>query len=145
ADASSPSDNSAIASLPGSDPIGKSYAISLAEAKALNLSSGSGLDGYVGFNNTVAYDYDNSDGVSSGKYDFFGVAAHEITEVMGRMMWGGSGGSPTPLNLFHFSAPGARTFSGTTTGYFSADNGVTNSNNFNTDPRGDFGDWAQSA
>ena len=34
---------------------------------------------------------------------------------------------------------------GTTPGYFSLDNGVTNLDNFNTSPGGDFGDWATSA
>jgi len=145
ADASSATDNSAVASLPAADPIGTSYMISLAEAKALNLSSSSHLDGYVGFNSGGVFDYDSSDGITTGKHDFYGAAAHEITEVMGRMMWGGGGGSPTALNLFHFSAPGVRTFSGTTAGYFSANNGVTNLDSFNTDPRGDFGDWASSA
>src|SRR5262249_40273170 len=66
------------------------------------------------------------------------------TEVMGRAM-GQSPGHYTELDLFHFSAPGVRTFSGTTTGYFSADNGNTNLNNFNTNTAGDFGDWASSA
>ena len=146
ADASSATDNSAVASLPASDPIGKTYVVSTAEAKALNLLSSNALDGYVGFDNGGVFDYDNSNGVTPGLYDFYGVAAHEITEVMGRMMSGGTNGSsPTALDLFHFSAPGTRTFSGTTKGYFSADNGVTNLNNFNTDSHGDFGDWAASA
>src|SRR5215831_1692690 len=72
------------------------------------------------------------------------TAAHEITEVMGRLMWAGSPGYGA-LDLFHFSAPGERTFSGTTKGYFSADNGVTNLDYFNSNPGGDFGDWAASA
>ena len=146
ADASSAADNSAVASLPASDPIGKTYVVSTAEAKALNLLSSNALDGYVGFDSSGVFDYDNSNGVTAGQYDFYGVAAHEITEVMGRIMSGGtSGSSPTALDLFHFSAPGTRTFSGTTAGYFSADNGATNLNNFNTNGRGDYGDWAASA
>ena len=35
-----------------------------------------------------------------------------------------------------------RDFSGTTPGYFSINGGQTNLNNFNTNPGGDFGDWA---
>ena len=35
-------------------------------------------------------------------------------------------------------------FSGTTPGYFSPNGGFTNLGNFNTDPYGDFGDWAGS-
>src|ERR1035437_9170321 len=56
---------------------------------------------------------------------------------------GGSGYSP--LDLFHYSAPGVRDFSGTTPGYFSINGGQTNLNKFNTNPGGDFGDWASSA
>ena len=54
----------------------------------------------------------------------------------------GQSGVYNPLDLFHYSAPGVRTLSGTTPGYFSVNNGQTNLNNFNTNPGGDFGDWA---
>jgi hypothetical protein len=144
ADASSATDNSAIASLPAANPTGTSYMIATAEAKALNLPSNASVDGSVGFNSTGIFDYDNSDGISPGQYDFYATAAHEITEIMGRHLWGGSPGYAA-LDLFHFSAPGVRTFSGTTPGYFSTDNGVTNLDYFNTNPGGDFGDWAASA
>jgi len=146
ADATSATDNSANASLPATNPLGSSsYLIATAEAKALGLlSSTSNLDGYIGFGSSFAFDYDRSNGISNGQYDFYAVAAHEITEVMGRHLWGGSPGY-TALDLFHFSAPGVRTFSATTPGYFSTDNGVTNIDNFNTNPGGDSGDWAASA
>ena len=144
ADASSATDKSAIASLPAADPRGTSYMIATAEAKALHLSSSSGFDGSVGFNGTGIFDYDNSNGITPGQYDFYATAAHEITETLGRILWAGSPGY-TALDLFHFSAPGERTFSGTTKGYFSVDNGVTNLDYFNSSPGGDFGDWAQSA
>ena len=54
------------------------------------------------------------------------------------------GTSYEPLDLFHYSAAGVRDFSGTTAGYFSPDGGTTNLGNFNTNPNGDFGDWAAS-
>ena len=146
ADATSATDNSANASLPATNPLGSSsYRIATAEAKALGLlSSTTNLDGNIGFGSSYAFDYDRSNGISSGQYDFYAVAAHEITEVMGRHLWGGSPGY-TALDLFHFSAPGVRTFSMTTPGYFSTDNGVTNLDNFNTNSGGDYGDWAASA
>src|SRR5262249_25256048 len=51
-----------------------------------------------------------------------------------------------PLDLFHYATSNHnRTFSGTTAGYFSPDGGVTNLDDFNTNPNGDFGDWAASA
>lgn len=148
-DAKSVDDTHASALLPASDPTGADYWVATAEAKALGLATGTGTDGYVGFSDKYSFDYDTSDGVSTGLYDFFGVVAHEITEVMGRQLMVGAsfGGGPAyePMDLFHFSAPGVRTFVGTQAGYFSLDNGVTNLDNFNTSASGDFGDWASSA
>src|ERR1019366_193536 len=148
-DAKSVSDMTAIATLPSSDPTnGGNFYVATAEAKALGLDSGSFTDGYVGFSSGAGFDYNNSDGVTAGQYDFMGTVMHEISEVLGRETMDGnfSGGSGySPLDLFHYSAPGIRTFSGTTPGYFSVDNGQTNLNNFNTNPGGDFGDWAGSA
>ncbi len=152
ADAKSTDDATATGTLPGNDPTnGGRYWVATAEAKALALLGGSSsLDGYVGFSSAAnIFDYDNSDGVTAGRYDFFGVVAHEFSEVMGRQLMVGQsfGGSISyePLDLFHYSAPGSRTFSGTQTGYFSLDGGSTNLDNFNTNPNGDFGDWASSA
>src|SRR5882672_683907 len=150
-DAKSADDSSSVASL-GNDPTGGNYWVSTAEAKALGLAGASGnLDGFVGFSNVAGiFDYDRSNGITPGTYDFFAVIAHEVSEVMGRIFLLGSsiGGTPNSydaMDLFHFSAPGVRTFSGTQTGYFSVDNGTTNLDNFNTNPNGDFGDWAASA
>jgi hypothetical protein len=49
-----------------------------------------------------------------------------------------------PLDMFHFSAPGVRTYSATMPGYFSIDNGVTDLADFNSTPPGDPSDWAAS-
>ena len=65
---------------------------------------------------------------------------------MGRQMLDGDGSKLyEPLDLFHYSAPGVRDFSGTTAGYASINGGATDLNNFNTNTSGDFGDWASSA
>jgi hypothetical protein len=150
ADALSSADHSAVASLPTRDPTGGGfYWVSTAEGKALGLYSGTGLDGSIGFSSTANFDYNTADGVTAGSYDFFGAAAHEISEVMGRVLLTGGrisifNHSFTPLDLFHFSASHARIFSGTAAGYFSADNGVTNLQNFNTNPAGDSGDWSSA-
>ena len=149
ADATSASDASAIASLLATNPTGNgTFWVSTAEAKALGLApSGTSTDGYVGFSSSAnIFDYNNADGVTAGQYDFYGVVLHELTEVMGRQTMDGQSfaGTPgyEPLDLFHYSAPGVQTFSGTQPGYFSADGGTTNLANFNTNPGGDFGDWA---
>jgi len=151
ADATSGTDAAAVATLPTSDPTnGGTYWMTTAEAKALGLASGSSLDGYVGFGSAAnLFDYNNSDGVTAGQYDFMGTVAHEISEVLGRQTADGQNIAGTigytPLDLFHYSAPGTRDLSGTQAGYFSANGGVTNLNNFNTSTGGDFGDWAGSA
>src|SRR5262249_28752465 len=121
---------------------GGTFYVSTANAKAMGLISGNFLDGFVGFSNGVGFDYDTSDGVSAGTYDFYSVVLHEISEVLGRTMNGGSGAAWYPLDLFHYTSSGVRTLSGTTPGYFSVDNGQTNLNTFNSNPGGDFGDWA---
>jgi hypothetical protein len=151
ADAKTADDASAVATLPATSPVSGTFWTSTAEAKALGLTgTSSSLDGYVGFAAGNLFDYDNSNGVSAGLYDFYGTVAHEITEVMGRaLLVGGTIGSTPhgyyPLDLFHYSANGVHDFSGTTPGYFSINGGATNLNNFNTNPGGDFGDWASSA
>jgi Ca2+-binding RTX toxin-like protein len=149
ADSTSASDASAAASLPSTNPTGTgTFWVTTAESKALGLSSSnSSIDGYVGFGSGAnLFDYNNSDGVTAGQYDFYGVVLHEMTEVMGRQMMDGQTFAGTrgyePLDLFHYSATSVHTFSGTTAGYFSADGGNTNLHNFNTNPGGDFGDWA---
>jgi hypothetical protein len=149
ADAKTSTDTSAIANLPTSDPTGSNhYWLATAEAKALGLlGASSAIDGYVGFSSTATFDYNNTDGVTG--YDFYGVVAHEISEVMGRFLLVGQsvGGvsSYDPLDLFHYSSAGTRDFVGTTPGYFSVDGGTTHLANFNTNPGGDFGDWAPSS
>ncbi len=153
ADANTSDDASAVASLPAADPVGgtHNYWVSTAEAKALGLNtSTTSIDGYVGFSNTAGlFDYNNGDGVTAGAYDFFGVVAHEFSEVMGRTLLTGTtalNGLPAydALDLFHYSAPGVHTFSGTTnSSYFSINGGSTSLNTFNNASNGgDAGDWA---
>jgi hypothetical protein len=146
ADATSAADQTALVSLPSSDPgAGGSYWVATAEAKAMGLAgASSSLDGYVGFSSAPnIFDYNNADGVTAGQYDFFGVVAHEISEVMGRFIMGGS--SYTPLSLFDYSAAGVRDMSGAQPGYFSINGGSTNLDSFNSNAGGDLADWASSA
>jgi hypothetical protein len=149
-DATSTADHSSVASLPANDPTGGGhFYLTTANAKALGLYAGSGMDGYVGFSSTVAMDYDASNGVTAGSFDFFGVVAHEFSEVMGREMLTGETFGSTPksysaLDLFHYASAGVRTFSGGTTGYFSINGGVTHLQSFNTSAGGDYGDWSST-
>jgi Ca2+-binding RTX toxin-like protein len=151
ADAKTADDTTAVGTLPASDPIPGSHVfwLATAEAMALGLAGGSSLNGYVGFSSSASFDYDNSNGVTAGQYDFFGVVAHEITEVMGRQMMVGQTFQGQKafelLDLFHYSSAGVRDFSGTQAGYFSINGGSTNLDSFNTNAGGDFGDWAASA
>jgi hypothetical protein len=149
--ASSADQVSAANSLPSSDPTGSgNYWVATAEAKALGLMGpSSSVDAFVAFSSSFPFTYNDSNGVAAGTYDFYGVALHELTEGMGRVLFVGDHGigsnSYTPLDLLHYSSQGTRDFSGTTAGYFSLDGGHTNLDNFNTNPNGDFGDWASSA
>ena len=102
------------------------------------------------FSNSATFDYDRTDGIASGAFDFWGVVAHELTEVMGREVNAignnvASGPGYHPLDLFKFSAAGTNEFVGTNAGYFSVDDGTTQLLDFNTSVNGDFGDWAGTA
>jgi VCBS repeat-containing protein len=153
-DSTSADDATAVASLPGTDPVTGTHTWTMtpAEEMALGLipDNGTASDGSVRFSNTATFDFDRTDGIAPGAFDFFGVVAHEFTEIMGRELNAvgntvASGAGDHPLDLFKFSAAGAREFVGTNAGYFSIDGGATNLDNFNTATNGDFGDWAASA
>lgn len=151
ADAKTADDATAVASLPATSPVNGTFWTSTAEAKALGLMGASSqVDGFVGFASGNLFDYDSSNGITGGQYDFYGTVAHEISEVMGRSLMTGSTignthNSYDVLDLFHYSANGVRDFVGSTPGYFSVNGGATNLDNFNTNPNGDYGDWASSA
>ena len=137
---------SAVSSLPSSAPVNGNFYLTLADATALGLySSSTALDGYVGFSSSATYGYNDSSGVPAGDYDLYGVVAHEISEVMGRISLLATSNGYSDLDLFRYSAPGIRSFLGTTSAYFSANGGNTDLNYFNSNPSGDFGDWASSA
>jgi len=148
-DAKSADDASAVASLPVDAPVNGDFWVTRGEAKALGMinPASTRLDGYVGFNGSAnIFDYDTSNGVSHGQYDFYAVAAHEITEIMGRQLMdgGSSGNNYEPMDLFHYAGPENPIFVGDQAGYFSPDAGNTNLGDFNTNPSGDLGDWASS-
>jgi hypothetical protein len=80
------SDQSAVASLPAIDPTdGRGELMSTAQAKALSLLNHNATDGFVGFDKTASWTFDPTNRAVPGKFDFVGVAEHEISEVLGRM------------------------------------------------------------
>ena len=118
--ATSADQKTAVGTLPTTAPTGStSYSIATAEAKALGLTgASSSLDGYVGFGSAYSYTFDSNNRAVSGQYDFIGVAAHEITEVMGRGSYLGEGLGYTALDLFRYSSPGIRQLTAGRTGWF---------------------------
>ena len=59
--------------------------ISRSNAKAIGLLSANDAaeDANITFNETFNFDFDQSDGITSGQFDFVGIAAHEIGHAMG--------------------------------------------------------------
>lgn len=148
--ASNPSNTAlttAVKYLPSATPSGVSkYVVASSEAKALGLISGtqSSLDGSIGFAGS-ALNYAFSPGsVTSGKYDFEAVAAHELDEVLGRISGVDSNGAfRTPFDLFRYGSPGNLSYSYNAPSYFSIDGGKTALGQFNYSASGgDRGDWA---
>lgn len=160
ADASSADDTAANGTLPTADPITDpppagpnphTYNVVQAEAMAMGMipDNGNVNDGISTFSNTALFDYDRSDGIAAGATDFFGVVAHEFSEIMGRATnafnnTAAFGPGYRPLDLFSYSGLNTRGLVGTNVHYFSIDSGATNLNNFNTANNGDFGDWANN-
>ena len=146
ADATSSVDASAVASLTSTDPTGGgSFVVATAQAKALGLAGpGGSPDGYVGCSSSAPFDYSTVSRAVAGEYDFVGTALHEITEVMGRISDLGSG-DYSVFDLFRYSAAGMHSLVGGQSAYFSVDGGATNLDKFNTNPSGDYGDWAATA
>ena len=87
--------------------------------------------------------YTFSGGISPGTFDFRGVAAHEISEVMGRIGLSGGGNSFSLIDNFSYTGPGTKGLRGGPGNSFSIDNGITLLKLFNnSDFGGDTRDWA---
>lgn len=118
--------------------------ITSAQEKALGLlaPNAATIDGSVGFAadpNQSLFAYSSTDRAVGGKYDFIGVAEHEITHALGRVAINGYSAA---LDLFRYAAPGEHAPAGAPS-YFSIDGGVTNLDDFAA--VGDVADWATSA
>ncbi len=134
-----------------SEPTSSQFFITSAETKAMGYvnPTSTSLDGYVGFSSSYPMYYGTTGTPSANQYDFFSIAEHELTEVMGRIGVEGANMNGaktyTPLDLFHYSAPGKLTMAGNG-GYFSVNNGQTNLGAYNNAAvnGGDVADWASS-
>ena len=138
-------------------PTTGNFFVTSAEAKALGLVShcSTAIDGYIGISSSSSLVYFPANGGTIGKsqFDGVGIAAHEISEVMGRIgLEGGTLGTYmdvyTPLDLFRYEAPNVRDLT-PTPGYFSINGGSGGATNLNTynDPQngGDAADWASAS
>jgi hypothetical protein len=143
--------------------------INTANAKALGLLTNyNGLDAEITFNNQFTWDFNRSNGISGGTYDFVGIAAHEIGHALGFVSGvddldyyssPGNGGpyndsdftDVTTLDLFRYStlskaAPGGSVIdwtADTRDKYFSIDGGATKLASFSTGST--FGDGRQAS
>ncbi|HEY8903193.1 MAG TPA: NF038122 family metalloprotease [Chthoniobacterales bacterium] len=147
---SSADDQSAVNSLPSTNPTnGGTFSMTSSEEKALGLFSPNNpsSDGTFTFGLGFNYTFDPNHRAISGEYDFIGIAEHEISELMGRVYGlNQNGGGYVPLDLFRYTGTGVRSFSISATGvYFSINGGTTDLKAFNSDPSGDFQDWAGGA
>jgi hypothetical protein len=157
-------DKTAIDNLPVSDT--HTFKLTRANGKALGIIvSDSATDGSITFNNASNFDYTHAGTggnlADATAYDFFGVAAHEVSEIMGRVSFIVTGGQfnsyVQPLDLFKRDGSNNLSFDGAVASTFSIDGGTTDLLTFNNltnpasppgspfvTPNGDFADWADS-
>ena len=135
------------------DGVASNFFVTSANMKALGLvDPAAGLDGFIGFSSTAPISFGQF-APGPNQYDAVGVAAHEISEVMGRVGLEGatlqaSDGTIfpnvyTPLDEFRYSAPGVPDVT-PSAGYFSLNDGATQILPFNDylNNFGDPADWA---
>lgn len=123
---------------PDNTAISSTMALSSANVKALVGGNTNAIDGTIQFSSTFAFDFNPTDGIGAGMYDFIGVAVHEMGHALGFLSvaddfnysvgdgfpvdnyWWGYG-----LDMFRYSAPGVLDWSFGTNSYFSIDGGIT--------------------
>jgi hypothetical protein len=152
-DAKTADDNTAIGpggSMTVADPTGGTgtWWVSRAEAKAIALIADDGNnDGTTTFGAGNPFSFAGTPG--AGTYDFQGVCAHEIAEVMGRLgLKGGTIGSFSNsyslVDNFAYTGAAAKGIKGGPGNFFSIDNGTTLLKQYNdyTANNLDSRDWA---
>jgi hypothetical protein len=130
ADATTANDNIALGpggSLPVADPTNGAgtFFVTRAQAKALRvIADDQANDGTTTFGSANPFTF--SGPIAPETFDFQGVAAHEISEVLGRIGFKNTpANSFSLLDLFSFTGPGKRDLVGGPNNNFSIDNGTT--------------------
>jgi hypothetical protein len=138
ADAGNPAVQRELASLPtnAASQLPGNLFITTAQEKAWGLiaPNAAGIDGSVGFSSAYTYDFNPANQDMPGQYGFIGIAEHEITHALGRLVGNGA------FALTDYSAPGVLNTSGGG-GYYSTDGGVTGLGNYASAAQ-DPADWA---
>ncbi|MBV9126348.1 MAG: NF038122 family metalloprotease, partial [Planctomycetes bacterium] len=120
------------------------FYLTRSQAKALGvIADDLSNDGMTTFGVTNPFTF--SGPIAPETYDFQGIAAHEISEILGRLgLKGSPANSFTLLDLFSYTAAGQRDLVGGPGNNFSIDNGTTLLKLFNdpTTNHLDSRDWA---
>ncbi|MEO8053134.1 MAG: NF038122 family metalloprotease [Acidobacteriota bacterium] len=142
--------NDAIAIGPGgsmtaTDPTNGlgTWQLTRAQAKALAfIPDDMSDDGGTTFG--VGNSFTFSGQIAPQTFDFKGIAAHEISEVMGRLGLSGGNNSFSLIDNFSYAGAGLKVLSGGAGNFFSIDNGVTLLKAFNDSASNnlDTRDWA---
>lgn len=140
----------ATGSFTAADPVAGTHTwwLSKAQAKAVGfLADDLTNDGTTTFGAGNPFTFNGA--IAPGTYDFRGIAAHEISEVMARLgisggSIGGNANSYSVIDLFSYTGAGARGLTAGPNENFSIDNGTTLLKLFNNALQNglDTRDWA---